>query len=251
MWSSQASQKALTAILAAAFWIGTLMCSTDVNTGAKTRSADKDHRSKCCVILASHHTSVIHPSIKLKSVARVLSDLTYEFNDVWRLLCGKIPVGRPLPPVLGPGEDVLQRSQGQCPADGRHANLAHCRSRLKFQMTFTLKSAVSKSFISTFFQIQEFIALNMIPYPEILLDLDDLPGERRLNVHVELDVGRLGRRCLLVGRELQYKLIMVNTGWRVCSRTWVGLTQIWGVPGLVGCCCSYLLPKQDIGTFQI
>lgn len=41
MWSSQASQKALTAIRAAAFWMGTLMCSTDVNTGANTRSATR------------------------------------------------------------------------------------------------------------------------------------------------------------------------------------------------------------------
>ena len=39
--------------------------------------------------------------------------------------------------------------------------------------------------------------------------------------------------------------------YRVGSRTWVGLTQIWGVPGLVGCCCRYLLPKEEVGTFQI
>ena len=39
-------------------------------------------------------------------------------------------------------------------------------------------------------------------YPKVLLYLDDLPGECRLNVHVELDVGRLGRRRLLVSREL-------------------------------------------------
>ena len=39
-------------------------------------------------------------------------------------------------------------------------------------------------------------------YPKVFLDLDDLPGECRLNVHVELDVGRLGRRRLLVSREL-------------------------------------------------
>ena len=42
MWSSQASQKALTAIRAAAFWMGTLMCSTDVNTGASTRSGERE-----------------------------------------------------------------------------------------------------------------------------------------------------------------------------------------------------------------
>ena len=40
-------------------------------------------------------------------------------------------------------------------------------------------------------------------YPQVLLDFDDLPGECRLNVHVELDVGRLGRRRLLVSRELK------------------------------------------------
>ena len=45
MWSSQASQKALTAIRAAAFWMGTLMCSTDVNTGASTRSGERERES--------------------------------------------------------------------------------------------------------------------------------------------------------------------------------------------------------------
>ena len=58
MWSSQASQNALTAILAAAFCMGTLMCSTDVNTGASTRSAEREQwgplvTSKSCVNPAS------------------------------------------------------------------------------------------------------------------------------------------------------------------------------------------------------
>ena len=44
--------------------------------------------------------------------------------------------------------------------------------------------------------------LKFNPYPKALLNLVDLPGERRLYVHVELDVGRLGRRGLLVSREL-------------------------------------------------
>ena len=43
----------------------------------------------------------------------------------------------------------------------------------------------------------------------------------------------------------------LNTGWAICSRTWIGLIQIWGVPGQVGRYCSCLLPKQDVETFQI
>ena len=40
-------------------------------------------------------------------------------------------------------------------------------------------------------------------YPDALLRVVYRPGERRLNVHVELDVGRLGRGGPLVSCELQ------------------------------------------------
>ena len=116
--------------------------------------------------------------------------VTYEFDDVRRLLCGQSSVGRPLPPVLGPGEDILQRGQRQRPTHGGHADLAQTRSRLQFEMTF----------FDTCVPYNHNIAATI--YPQVLLDLDDLPGECRLNVHVELDVGRLGRRRLLVSREL-------------------------------------------------
>ena len=118
----------------------------------------------------------------------VFSYVTYEFDDVRRLLCGQSSVGRPLPPVLGPGEDILQRGQRQRPTHGRHADLAQTRSRLQFEMTF--------------FDTSLIINIASTIYPQVLLDVDDLPGECRLNVHVELDVGRLGRRRLLVSREL-------------------------------------------------
>ena len=45
--------------------------------------------------------------------------------------------------------------------------------------------------------------------------------------------------------------IRFNTEPAVSLDILVGLTYIWGVPRLVGCYCSYLLPKQDGGTFQI
>ena len=35
------------------------------------------------------------------------------------------------------------------------------------------------------------------------------------------------------------------------ARTYVGLTNIWGVLQLVGSYCGYLLPKQDGGTYKV
>ena len=62
---------------------------------------------------------------------------TYELDDVRRLFGGKSSVGGALPPVLGPGEDVLQRGEGQRPAHGRHAGLAQSGPRLQFQVNIT------------------------------------------------------------------------------------------------------------------